>query len=423
MGPYVPRLPVRAGRKPRVAVPDLLATMAFHVMQPAGPLSQHFSQLFQAPLADSSWSDRRQRLPWELFAELMRRVLRPRAQARRDPEAFWRGWRLLGIDGTQFSLRNTPAITASTRKARTRRGRAAFAKLTVAVLLELGAHNPLAAGLGRHGESEWALARRLLAQLPRRALLLADRLYGVTAFAAEAQAACARVGSHFLLRARGDIRRRVLQRLPDGSCLVRVAVRDRARPAQIVGHVDLREIRARVQRRGRRPHPLRLWTTLCDPTTAPALELAQLYARRWEQELYFREVKRQLHRTALLQSHTVETAAQEVAALVLASAILADDRLRAAAGQVPALRLSFGAVLEITRGMWFTVQLAADLLTAREIATVMRRGQRWMRQCRVPERRGRSCPRAVRQPTRPWPRLLHPASSNDPVQITVLRHA
>lgn len=36
----------------------------------------------------------------------------------------------------------------------------------VNVLLELGLHNPLAAGIGRQGESEWALARRVLSQLP-----------------------------------------------------------------------------------------------------------------------------------------------------------------------------------------------------------------------------------------------------------------
>ena len=39
-----------------------------------------FRQLFDDPLADSSWADRRARLPWEIFAELMRRVLAARAR-------------------------------------------------------------------------------------------------------------------------------------------------------------------------------------------------------------------------------------------------------------------------------------------------------------------------------------------------------
>src|SRR5216110_601864 len=197
----VPSMAPRRGRKPRVPLTQLLPALTWHAMQDTGTLAEHLFQLFREPLADSSWSDRRLRLPWEIFAELMRRALRPRATARKHREAFWRGWRLIALDGTQFSLLNTPQITATRGKARTRRGRAAFAKITTAVLLELGLHNPLAAAIGRHGESEWALAQRLLAQLPKRALLLGDRLYGVAAFVVHAGAACARVGSHFLLRA------------------------------------------------------------------------------------------------------------------------------------------------------------------------------------------------------------------------------
>jgi hypothetical protein len=60
-----------------------------------------------------------------------------------------------------------------------------------------------------------------------------------------------------------------------------------------------------------------------------------------------RDIKRQLRRTAVLQSHTVETGAQEIAALVLASAVLATERLRAANGRVPVLRVSFGQLLNI----------------------------------------------------------------------------
>ena len=72
----------------------LLPALTFHVMNGAGTLAEHFFQLFNADLADSSWSERRARLPWESFAELMQRALRPRAIRRRHGDAFWRGWRL-----------------------------------------------------------------------------------------------------------------------------------------------------------------------------------------------------------------------------------------------------------------------------------------------------------------------------------------
>jgi Transposase DDE domain len=353
LGPRgTPTLARRRGRKPRVPVTHLLPALTFHVMHDTGTLADHLFQLFREPLADSSWSDRRLRLPWDIFAELMRRALRPRATPRRHREAFWRGWRLVALDGTQFSLINTPQVTATITKARTRRGRAAFAKITTAVLLELGLHNPLAAAIGRKGESEWALAQRLLAQVPKGALVLGDRLYGVAAFAVQAAAACERVGSHFLLRASRVTKPRLIKRLRDGSRLIQVAVRQRGRPGRILEWLEVREIRVTVRRPGARPHELRLWTSLRDVRTAPALELARVYASRWEHELYFRDVKRQLRRTNLLQSHTVETGAQEIAALVLASAVLATERARAANGQVPVLRIPFGHLLDVVRGMW-----------------------------------------------------------------------
>ncbi|MCU0784937.1 MAG: class I SAM-dependent methyltransferase, partial [Verrucomicrobia bacterium] len=42
-----------------------------------------------ADAMDMSQAHRRARLPWQVFAELMQRALRPLAQARRHPEAFW----------------------------------------------------------------------------------------------------------------------------------------------------------------------------------------------------------------------------------------------------------------------------------------------------------------------------------------------
>lgn len=401
----LPTVARRRGRKPRVPVTDLLPALTFHVMQSAGTLAEHFSALFDDSLADSSWADRRARLPWEIFAELMRRVLRPRA-TRRQRDAFWRGWRLVALDGTQFSLTNTPQITATTTKAWTRRGRAAFAKLTTAVLLEVGLHNPLAAGIGRHGESEWALAQRLLAQVPKHALLLGDRLYGVAAFVVHARAACRRVGSHFLLRASRSTKPRVIKRLADGTRVVQIALRARHSPTRILEWLEVREIRVRVGRKGHRSHELRLWTSLIDPQAAPAIELAQLYAQRWEHELYFRELKRGVRKTDVLASHTVETAAQEIAALVLVSALLADERRRAAGGQIPVLRLSFSKVLELcVKPMWLWVDLGHGVLTDQQLTTIMRRGYARMRRYVTPPRRARSCPRAVRQPIQAWPRL------------------
>jgi hypothetical protein len=420
-GTVLPALPRRRGRRPRVPLAQVLPGLVFHFMNTAGTLAEHFAQLFDDGLSDSSLSERRTRLPWEVFAELMRLGLRTLAQVATHPEAFWRGWRLVALDGTQFSLTNTPQIKATVRKAKSRRGRAAFAKITAGVLLELGLHNPLAAAIGRGGQSEWALARELLAQVPARALLLADRLHGCAAFVAAAWEACQKVGSHFLIRARTNIRVQVIKRFKDGRRLVRLPVRQKGKPRVITQWVQRREIRVRVQRPGHRAQELRLWTSLLAPKSAPAQELIELYARRWEHELYYRELKRQLRKSEVLHSHPVETGAQEIAAVVLASALLARARARAAAGEVPVLRVSFVKTLELMRPLWLTLALGGDLLSARQKQQLTEKFLEWAGRYVTRRRpRPRSCPRAVRQPVSGWPRLRRNQSWEGPVQFKLL---
>jgi len=415
-----PALPTRPGRKPRVPLTQVLSALTFHVMKAKGTLGEHFTELFDTRIADSSLADRRARLPWTIFAELMQRMLRPRATVEGEPDAFWQGWRLLALDGTQFSLTNAPPIKRRPIKARTRRGRAAFAKLPTAVLLEVGLHNPIAAAVGEPGEAESTLARTLLPAMPEQALVLADRLYGCGAFAAALQAACARVGSHFLVRVPTLVKGQVVESLADGSRVLVVPVKPRYRPSPDARTLTVREIVVRVARAGRRGTTLRLWTSLLDPRTAPALDLARLYAQRWEQELYFREVKHDLRRTDLLHSHTVETAAQEIAAIVLASALLAVERTRAADGAVPVLRVSFAKMLPIVEGMWFTLDIAAPVLTEDQKHFILTQMYERMRRHITPKRRARSCPRAVRQPVTGWPRLRRNTSVEGPFEFTVL---
>jgi hypothetical protein len=403
-----------------VGLTALLAALVFHVMHRNGTLAEHFALLFEDSLGDSACSDRRQRLPWQVFEELMQWALRPLARGGRTGEGCWRSWRLVALDGTQFSLCNTPQNQGAVPKAKTRRGRAAFAKIVTGVLLELGRHNPLAAAIGRHGESEWQLAGRLLARLPARALLLADRLHGCAAFAAEALTACARVDSQLLFRARSQIKVRTLRRFKDRSRLIAVPLREKGRPRHIVRWLTLREIRGRVRRPGHRAQELRLWTSLLEPAAAPAGELARLYAQRWEHELYYRQLKRQLRKSDLLQSHTLETAAQEIAALVLASAVLARERQHAAAGQAPVLRISFMKLLELMRPLWLVLALGPDLLSERQKQQLTERFLHHARRYLSAPRRTRSCPRALRQPISGWPRLLKNESHEGPLHFQLV---
>lgn len=416
----VPVVPPRRGAKPRVPLSRLLPALVFHFFSTAGSLSEHFSRLFGEHYADSSIADRRARLPWEVMAQLLRRMLGSRAQESPHPEAFWRGWRLVALDGIQFSLTNTPQIKASAKKAKSRRGKAAFAKIATSVLLEIGLHNPLATAIGRQGESEWALSRQLLSSLPKGALLLGDRLYGCAAFVIETLKACAIQDGCFLFRVRTNIKAQELKRHRDGSRLVRVPVRAQ-KSSKILEHIEVREIRAHVERKGFRSQQLRFWTNLLNDRQAPARELVQLYAKRWEHELYYRELKGALQKGDVLHSHTLETAGQEIAAMVLASALVAAERVRVAKGERPVLGVSFVKVLALLRPLWLVLELCGDLLTEKQREAVAERFYQQMEACVVPQRRQRSCPRAVRQPIKKWPRLQKNESTTGPFQIHIIR--
>ena len=163
-----------------------------------------------------------------------------------------------------------------------------------------------------------------------------------------------------------------------------------------------------------------MWTSLLDPATAPAQELAELYARRWEHELYFREVKRELRHTAVLQSHTVDTGAQEIAALVVASAVLAHERLTAAGDAVPPLRISFVKLLRGVQSMYLTVAVADGVTTDAQLQTLMDRSYAVLRTYVTRTRRSRSRPRKVRQPIKRWPRLMRNESVEGPFHLEIL---
>ena len=121
---------------------------------------------------------------------------------------------------------------------------------------------------------------------------------------------------------------------------------------------------------------------------------------RWEQELAYKELEIHLRRSPLLLGHTVVTAAQEIACLIIAQAIVARVRMTAAQSDdpIPVLEISFINTLNVFRALWFFTALFKDIplqdifpqLVSRALDSLAHQPSR--------PRRHRSCPRAVRQP-------------------------
>ena len=406
----------------KLSAPGLIILLVFHFSTSfAGTLADHLL-LFGLKMSESSLSERRQSLPRRVFEELLTLILRPLADPRRHAPAFYNQLRLVGLDATEFSLVNTPGILGKMRKAATRKGQAAFAKLRMSALVELFAHNPLAAAVGWEGESEMSLSRRVLENLPRKCLMLGDRLYGCAAFLVAAGALLAERNGHYLVRARTGIkvhgRRR---RLADGSWGVRVPIRDPEGGRAILGFLELREIWVTATRPGHKPVRVRLWTSLMDPMAAPAKDLARLYLFRWEHELFFRELKTALPATGLLSSQTVDTAGQEVAAMLIGAAIMAEERSALETGVEPEHRVSLLKTMSWLEPLWLTFAICGHLLSPDQKRAMVEGFRERIRQASRNKRRVRSCPRAVRQPIGKWPRKTDQASTNIPFKLKITR--
>ena len=401
---------VRRRRPPEVTADELICGLVFHAVAGKGTLAEHVKQLTGKDITDGALAQRRALLPLDIFQGMMSAALKAKADPAQHPDAFYQGLRLCGIDGSTFSVTNTPQVKKRMRKARSRRGRAAFPKVGVAVLVELGLHNPLAAALGSDGESEMVLAKRLVPAQPAKSLLISDRYYGIAALLVDLPAEEQR---HFLVRVKSNLKRRLLRVYPDGSALVEIRSGEKTRL--------VREILARVQRGGGGAFTtVRLWTSLLDWERYPAQELVALYGRRWEQEIFYKELKVDMRSTPYLQSHTPLTAMQEIAALILAYAVLVDYRITAAkAGEVGVLRISFLKTFEMIQGLWQFLEVSSDLLGPDKVRLVVRRTLRQIAEFATPKRRKRSCPRALRQPVSSWPRLRKNIYRNGPIQCTV----
>jgi hypothetical protein len=289
--------------------------------------------------------------------------------------------------------------------------------------VELLMHNPLAAAIGRAGESEWKLAHQLLEAVPKSSLLLADRLYGCAVFVVSLLKKFKDRDSHFLLRIKqtGTAKAKPIKRLKDGSQIVQIAALVPGDTHKVAARVQVREIRATLARRGFRTMEIRLWTSLLDPLQAPAEELVRLYATRWEHELYFREIKREMHINDLLRSQTLETAAQEVASMIIGSSLIAHERAKLKSQEVLPHRLSFIKIWETLEPLWLTLLLGADLLSEDQKVKLCERFYALASTRAMDKSRRRSYPRVMRQPEQQFRRKKNQKGSTVPLTVTIVQ--
>ena len=301
----------------------------------------------------SALAEARERLGAEPLRVLFERAARPLA-TRATRGAWYRGWRVMVMDGTCLDVPDSPANQALGRSKSGRgEGVGAFPQVRVVGLVEAGTHAIVDAAQGPYCSGEQTLARELAHKggpLGPGVLLLADRLF----VGGELWRQMASTGAELVWRVRCASKTApklpVDQVLSDGSWLSRLyAASDRRRRHPIT----VRVIEYTLADPGRRTSVdrYRLVTTVLDPTAAPAHELAALSTERWEVETALAELKTtQRGPRQVLRSKSPELVAQEVwAHLLVHYALRAVMHTAALEADLDPDRLSFVGSLRVVR--------------------------------------------------------------------------
>jgi len=229
------------------------------------------------------------------------------------PGAWYRGCRLVSLDGTTLDLPDAPELEARYGRPGASRGTSSYPQLQLLSLTECGTHAIFAVALDRYDASEVRLAPALLTRLRPEMLCLADRAFVGFELWREAAAS----GANLLWRLRANQVLPCRQRLADGSYLSRLYASPAHRRRDEDGLV-VRVIEYRLEGVPGAEPLYRLVTTLLDPAAAPAAELAALYHERWESEGTFAELKVSLPGERLmLRSRRADLVEQEVYGLLL----------------------------------------------------------------------------------------------------------
>jgi len=177
-----------------------------------------------------------------------------------------------------------------------------------------------------------------------------------------------------------------------------------ALPAQI----EVRIIYVRVRQNGFRTRELWISTTLLDPIAHPAAQIAQLYFRRWDMELCFRDLKTTMGMEEL-RCRTPAMVRKELLAFLVAHNFIRGLIAEAAAThQVPRDRISFKGTVDAARGFHAAMR---RVLSKHKNRQLRQRLLEIIARDRIPLRPGRCEPRAVKRRPKPYSRLTKPRHS------------
>lgn len=218
----------------------------------------------------------------------------------------WRGLLVCAMDGTTMSVPDSPANLTHYGHQTGHHGGSGYPLLRLVAVVACGSRTVLGAVFGPFRMGETSLAPGVFGCLRPGMVLLADRNFAVRDLVTQIAA----TGADLLIRCKNNRSLPRLATLPDRSW------------TSTLGGVQVRVIDAEIALTlsggGHKTGRYRLVTTLTDHHRHPALEIVELYHRRWEIETAYLELKSTIVGGRVLRARTPHGVDQEVYALLAA---------------------------------------------------------------------------------------------------------
>jgi transposase IS4-like protein/DDE family transposase len=269
----------------------------------------------------------------DLFAGCVGPVGRPG-----DAGVFFAGLRVASLDGTVFDAKPAPENLAAFKVP----GGGVLPQVRLLAFAECGTMALLGAEFDSISVDERALVTRLLGRFAPGMLVLADR--GFPSF--ELWRDAVGTGADLAWRVSASFTLPMAERLSDGTYLSRL--RGRKKGEQLT--VRVVEYSVKDADSGT-SEVFALITTLLDPQAHPALDLARLYASRWQVEILFKILKVEIRAShAVLRSKSPAMVRQEVWGLLCCyQAVRLVTAHAAGHADVDVTRVKFPEVLDAVR--------------------------------------------------------------------------
>lgn len=348
----------------------------------------------------------RRRLPEKTLASTWQQMAHIMAQ-NIPPDFLWLGLRVGVVDGTTLSMPDTSANQAVWPQPSTQKPACGFPVLKLAAVFSLATGAIHAIALGSLHNAEHALLQTLWPVLQTFDLILGDRNFG--SYVNFARLLASGVHGVFRLHQGRKIDWRQGKRLGPNDRLITWQIPPKTswtNPEKLPESITLRVLKFTITVPGFRTQHVILVTDLLDPIRYPATQLAKLYLKRWEVELFLRQIKITL-RMDILRCLTPRMIRRELHLHLIAYNAIRTLMLDASGTtRTPITRISFKGTCDILRQWIPPLRSAAN--NAKLYRHLIRTLFRILATDTVPLRPERSEPRAVKRRPKNYNRLTKP---------------